>query len=144
MKEKALNLLGLMRRANAISVGELNTGAVVKAGKAKLLLLALDASDNAAKRAEGFKEGRRVLELRLPFTKAELSAALGLNGCSMAAVTDMGFSQALLKILAEIDSEQYAPFLEEIKARSEKAERRKKGADALKRKKQIGKRRTKA
>ena len=42
MREKALKLLGLMRRANAIQIGEDKTGAAVKAGKAKLLLLAAD------------------------------------------------------------------------------------------------------
>ena len=47
MREKTLNLLGLMRKANAIAVGETNTGGAVRAGKAKLLLLAADASDNA-------------------------------------------------------------------------------------------------
>ena len=60
MREKTLNLLGLMRRANAISLGETNTGASVRAGKAKLLLLALDASENARHRAEGFVHGRRM------------------------------------------------------------------------------------
>ena len=43
MREKTLNLLGLMRKANAIAVGETNTGGAVRAGKAKLLLLAADA-----------------------------------------------------------------------------------------------------
>ncbi len=144
MREKALNLLGLMRRANAVSVGELNTGATVKAGKAKLLLIAADASENARHRAEGFTIGKRVLTVELPFTKAELAAALGLNGCSMAAITDMGFSNALLKILVAMDSEKYTETAQELQKRSEKAERRKNGAAARERKKQIGKRRTKA
>ena len=34
MREKTLNLLGLMRKANAIAVGETNTGGAVRAGKA--------------------------------------------------------------------------------------------------------------
>lgn len=38
MKEKALNLLGLMRKANAVQIGEENTGASVRAGTSKLLL----------------------------------------------------------------------------------------------------------
>ena len=44
MSDKILNMLGLMRRANAIQIGETNTGAAVRGGKAKLLLLAADAS----------------------------------------------------------------------------------------------------
>ena len=61
MSDKILNMLGLMRRANAIQIGETNTGAAVRGGKAKLLLLAADASDNARSRAEGFTRGRSVL-----------------------------------------------------------------------------------
>ena len=85
MKEKILKFLGLMRRANALQVGENNAGEAVRGGKAKLLLLASDASENAKKRAESFVGGRSCLLLELPFTKEELSAALGLGGSSMAA-----------------------------------------------------------
>ena len=58
MRDKLLHLLGLMRRANALAVGEVNTGSTARAGKAKLLLLASDASENARRRAEGFAAGR--------------------------------------------------------------------------------------
>ena len=44
MREKALKLLGLMRRANAIQPGEDRAGEAVQAGKARLLLLASDAA----------------------------------------------------------------------------------------------------
>ena len=102
MREKTLNLLGLMRRANALQVGETNAGAAVRGGKAKLLLLASDASDNARGRAEGFLFGRNAIGLTLPFTKAEISAHVGVSGCSMAAVTDIGFANALMKLLVEL------------------------------------------
>ena len=107
MREKALKFLGLMRRANALHAGENNTGEAVRAGKAKLLLLASDASDNARKRAEGFVGGRSCLLLPVPFTKEELGAALGYGPCAMAAVTDLGFANALIKRLQELDGETY-------------------------------------
>ncbi len=144
MREKTLNLLGLMRRANAIAVGETNTGTAVKAGKAKLLIVASDASDNAIHRAENFMTGRNIIKVNLPFTKAELSDALGLPGCSMAAVTDMGFSNALMKLLNELSGGGYQKEAEEIEKRFLKAERRKAESKAHDRNKQIGKRRTKA
>ena len=50
MREKALNLLGLMRKANALRIGEEETGAAVREHEAKLVLLASDASPNARKR----------------------------------------------------------------------------------------------
>ena len=40
---KALNLLGLMRKANAIRIGEEDTGSAVREHAAKLVLLASDA-----------------------------------------------------------------------------------------------------
>ena len=73
MREKLLSLLGLMRRANAIAVGEVNTGSAARAGKAKLLLLAADASENARHRAEGFAAGRGLPLSALPFTKEEIA-----------------------------------------------------------------------
>ena len=141
MREKTLKFLGLMRRANALQVGENNTGEAVRAGKAKLLLLASDASENAQKRAESFVGGRSCLLLELPFSKEELSSALGLGGCSMAAVTELGFANALIKRLQELDPERYADAAEEVARRFSKAERRK-SETAKERMKRNGKRRT--
>ncbi len=141
MREKTLKFLGLMRRANALQVGENNTGEAVRSGKAKLLLLAADASDNARKRAESFVGGRSCLLLCLPFSKEELSAALGLGGCSMAAVTDLGFANALIKRLRELDPDAYADAAEEVARRFSRAERRK-SETAKERDKRNGKRRT--
>ena len=142
MREKTLNLLGLMRRANAVQIGETNTGAAVRGGKAKLLLLASDASDNARSRAEGFLHGRSTIGVNLPFTKEEISSHVGVNGCSMAAVTDIGFANALMKSLAAMSPEKYSAVAAQVEERFSRAERRKKEAKAHERNKRIGKRRT--
>ena len=142
MREKTLNLLGLMRRANALQVGETTAGAAARAGKAKLLLLASDASDNARGRAEGFLFGRNTIGLTLPFTKAEISAHVGVSGCSMAAVTDIGFANALMKLLVELSPGEYEEAAAQVEQRCSKAERRKKEAKAHERNKRTGKRRT--
>ncbi|MBR1457473.1 MAG: hypothetical protein IJ594_10005 [Oscillospiraceae bacterium] len=140
MREKTLKLLGLMRRANAISIGETNTAAAVQSGKTRLLLLAADASDNARKRASSFAAGRSFPIVELPFTKEEVSAHVGVGGCSMAAVTDMGFADALMRLLAAQWPEAYGVAAEETAARYERMKRRRRGAnDSSKR---IGKRRT--
>ena len=107
MREKLLGLLGLMRRANALSFGETNTGACARAGKARLLILAEDASANARQRAEGFAAGRDLPVVGTPFTKEELAGAVGLSGGSMAAVTDPGFALALLRGLEEWEPERF-------------------------------------
>ena len=142
MREKTLNLLGLMRRANALQLGETNAGAAVRGGKAKLLLLASDASDNARGRAEGFLVGRNAIGLTLPFTKAEISAHVGVSGCSMAAVTDIGFANALMKLLVELSPGEYEEIAAQVEQRFSRAERRKKEAKAHERNKRTGKRRT--
>ena len=142
MREKALKLLGLMRRANAIQIGEDNSREALGAGKARLLLLASDASDNARRRAEQFVNGRRTQLVELPFEKEELAAALGVSGGAMAAVTDLGFADALMKLLEAIDPERYAPIAAETGRRREKASRRKKETMALKKEQRNGKRRT--
>ncbi len=141
MREKTLNLLGLMRRANAIVPGEDKAGDTVKAGKAKLLLLASDASENALRRIGHLTEGRRVLTVPLPFDRGELGAALGLGSCAMAAVTDLGFANALTELLAKQRPEEYGALAEETARRLEKA-RRRKAEKTGQRNKRIGKRRT--
>lgn len=141
MREKTLNLLGLMRKANAIAVGETNTGGAVRAGKAKLLLLASDASDNARSRARGFTHGRDVVTVTLPFTKDEIAAHVGVSSCAMAAITDIGFANAFMKSLAAAVPEGYDESTAEIQRRFEKADRRKKEAATHEKNKRIGKRR---
>ena len=101
MSERLLNMLGLMRKAGAIDIGETNTGGACRGGKAKLLLLASDASPNAQSRAAGFTRGRNVCTATLPFTKEEISAHVGVNGCSMAAITDIGFANAFAAALSQ-------------------------------------------
>lgn len=141
MREKTLNLLGLMRKANAIAVGETNTGGAVRAGKAKLLLLAADASDNARSRARGFTHGRDIVTVTLPFTKDEIAAHVGVSGCAMAAITDIGFANAFMKSLAAAVPDGYDESAAEIQRRFEKADRRKEEAAAHEKNKRIGKRR---
>lgn len=139
MSNKGLELLSLMRKANAIQVGETNAGAAMRDGKAKLLLLAADASDNARHRAEGFSRGRSALTVTLPYTKDELSQALGVGGCAMAALTDTGFANALMQALYKDAPEAYAEAAEETARRWEKARRRKTERSAHERNRRSGK-----
>ncbi len=132
MREKALKLLGLMRRANAIQPGEDRAGDAVQAGRTKLLLLASDAADNARRRAENLLNGRRAQLIELPFDRAELGGALGLASCSMAAVTDLGFAGALTELLAGIDPERYGAAASLTAQRRDKAQRRKRETRARK------------
>ena len=125
MEDKALGLLGLMRRARAVEPGTDNACDAVRDGKAKLLILSADINDNARRKAENVSNGRRVLVQPIHYTRAELASAFGMADCSMAAVTDIGFANALAKILAAKDAERYGALSAELEKRNEKAVRRK-------------------
>lgn len=114
-----------MRRAGKLELGETATGYAVKDGKARIVAVASDASENAVRRAKGYLNGRRALYVELPYTKEQLSDALGKSGCSMAACTDFGLSSAFLKALAEKQPEKYGALSEEMERRSDKAAYRK-------------------
>ena len=101
-----------------IALGEHDAGAAARAGKACLLLLAQDASDNARKRAEGFAYTAQAPLLRLPYTKQTLSERLGKTGCAIAAVTDPGLAKAFVSALAQADPEQYSNTAAELAAKT--------------------------
>lgn len=142
MEDKALGLLGLMRRARAVEPGTDNACDAVRDGKAKLLILSADINDNARRKAENVSNGRRVLVQPIHYTRAELASAFGMADCSMAAVTDIGFANALAKILAAKDAERYGALSAELEKRNEKAVRRKREKIQRADSKRNGKRRT--
>lgn len=144
MKEKALNLLGLMRKANAAMIGETDTGAAARSQTAKLVVLASDASDNAQSRAKGFVYGRNIPLITLPFTKQEISEHVGKSGCSMAAICDLGFADAFMKLLKELDEESYADTAQAISEKLKSQKQRQREAKAHEKNKRTGKRRNNA
>ncbi len=95
MRKDDLRFLGLIRRAGKLSIGEENIRQAVRAGKARLILLAEDASQNAEKRAGTFAERANVPLLRLDEDKDTLCRELGINGGAMLAVCDEGFAAVL-------------------------------------------------
>lgn len=142
MTDKALKMLGLMRRADAIEIGADRSADAARAGKARVLALASDAGENAAKKAEYALSGKNALKLELPFSRKELSEALGVGDCTMAAVTDIGFAEAFVKLLSADDPERYGDAAQELERRHEKMQRRKKKKGTKGQAKTIGKRRT--
>ena len=122
--DKAQQYMGLARKAGRLSVGEASCGDTAAAGKAKLFLLAADASDNARKRAAGFLNGRRPPLQTLPWTKEELSALLGKPGCSMVCFTDLPLAARFAAAMADTDP-GWKDTAELLSRREDKAARRK-------------------
>jgi len=106
---KALQYLGIARMSGNIELGEENAKALVKAGKARALLLAGDASEGVKKRCEGYVYGFRAPLIVLPWTKTELGGAVGRAQCAVAALRDLGLAKSLADALAAEYGEAYAP-----------------------------------
>ncbi len=141
---KALSLLGLMRKANAIRIGEEDTGTAVREYAAKLVLLAADASENAQKRAKGYMYSSKAPLIVIPFTKQEISESVGKPGCSMAAVCDIGFAEAFMNILAELSPSQYEQTARLISDKAGKNKKRMIEGSEHRNNKRIGQRRNNA
>lgn len=141
--DKTLSFIGLARKAGFLKLGEENTGAAARSRKARAILLASDASDNARRRAKGFvMSGGGIPLLELPYTKAELYTALGGIGCAMAAVTDIGFASNIAMRLCETDPAKFEEQSTLLQKKSQKAARRKRETVLRDREKNPGKRRS--
>lgn len=98
---KALNYLSLARKGGMAELGEEPVGAVARAGKAHLILVAQDASDHTWRRAKSFAAGTDQQVLHLPVSKEEMGAAIGRTSLAIAAITDVALALALVKSMDE-------------------------------------------
>lgn len=83
-------------------------GSAARAKDARVILVAQDAA-GSVRRAMSFGQTGACLCLTVPFDKDQLGRALGRTSCAMAAITDIGFAEAIVKKLAALDPERYAP-----------------------------------
>ena len=101
-KDKVLSYLGLATKAGKVQSGEFSTEQSVKTGKAALVIVASDASDNTKKK---FKNMCTFYEV--PFyiygTKDALGNCIGKEFRASLALEDTGFCNAIKK---QIDSER--------------------------------------
>ena len=141
---KALNYIGIARKSGGIETGEDNSSGLVKAGKARVLIVAKDTSVGAKRRAEVYVYETGCLLLEVPYTKEEIAAISGKSGCSMAAITDLGIAAAFIKALADEYGEAYSGAYEAIKATKERVQKRKAGKPAASRGSKMGIRRKKS
>ena len=116
--DKALNYLALAKRGRLAELGEEPVGAVTRALKARLVVVASDASDHTWRRAKSFVAGTDQLAVRVPFTKDQLGQATGRMELAIAAITDAPLALAFLKALPE--QEKYAA---EVASLEEKTKR---------------------
>lgn len=121
-QNRTLGLLSISRKGGNLTVGEEQVGAVARAGRARLLLVASDASDHTVRRARSFVAGTAQPMLIVSFTKDELGQTLGVSSCAIAAITDVRLAQAFVKTLGE--PEKYTQLLKDLDVRVQRVEKR--------------------
>jgi len=123
---ESLGLVGLAFKAGMLAAGDAAVSDAVSANRrVRLICTAPDASERVRERAERMPERCNGLYVEIPFNRAELGAALGLKECGIIAFLDPGFAWAFAKKLAEIDAARYGALEEELRARKDRAGRRK-------------------
>ena len=134
---KALNYLGLARRGGLAELGEEPVGAIARAGKAYVILVASDASDHTWRRAKSYAAGTEQQCVRVKFTKEELGFVVGRTSLAIAAITDVQMALALVNALGE--PEAYKDALEVLTQKAAKAKKRAAESKAHKRNVRMGK-----
>ncbi len=120
--DKARNYLSLARKAGRIELGEEPAGAAARAQKARLLVVASDASDHTWRRAKSFAAGTDQQCIKVPYTKDELGEAIGRTSLAIAAITDPALALAFLKALDM--PEKYRAELESLEKRTNRVQSR--------------------
>lgn len=121
-QNKALQLVSLARKGRKIEMGEEPVNAATRAIKARLVIVASDASDHALRRVKGFVAGTKQPYLIVPFDKDTLGGAMGTSSCAMAAFTDVRLALAFVKALGE--DEKHTELLEDLEQRSKRVKQR--------------------
>ena len=97
MKNRALSYIGLATKAGKTASGEFSTEKAIKEGKAFLVIVAEDASDNTKKNFRNACAWYHV-PVCIFATKEELGASTGKAMRASLAVLDEGLAKAILKL----------------------------------------------
>ena len=135
--DKAMNYVALAKKGRLIELGEEPVGAVTRALKARLVIVASDAGDHTWRRAKSFVAGTNQQCLRIPHSKDELGLAVGRTSLAIAAFTDTALALAFVKALPE--QEAYTAQLEALQEQNKKQQQRRKEANAHKQNMKKGK-----
>ena len=135
--DKALNYLALAKKGRLVELGEEPVGAITRAIKGRLVIVAEDASDHTWRRAKSFVAGTEQQCIRVPFTKEELGFVVGRTSLAIAAFTDPALALAFVKALPQ--QESYTAALENLTKRTKRIAQRQAEEKAHQRNKRTGK-----
>ena len=139
--DKALNYIALARKAGRIELGEEPVGAAARAQKARLVIVAEDASGHTWRRALSFVAGTGQECIRIPYSKDDMGLAIGRSALAIAAFTDAALALAFVKALNQ--PEKYKAVLESLDKRTRRILQHQEEEKAHQRNKRFGKTRSK-
>lgn len=137
MDNRALNYLALGKKGRLVELGEEPVGAVARAVKARLVIVAEDASDHTWRRAKSFVAGTEQQCIRVPFTKEELGFVVGRQSLAIAAFTDAALALAFVKALP--NTEKFKDVVQALDTKAQKLRQRREEAKAHQRNVRKGK-----
>ena len=105
-RQKALNLIGLATKAGKTASGEFSTEKAIKTGKAHLVVVSEEASDNTKKM---FMNMCTYYKVPICYfgKKDELGHAMGKEMRASLAVVDKSFAEAIVKQMNTIGGSEY-------------------------------------
>lgn len=95
VNDRILSMVGLAARAGAVVSGEFSVEKAVKAGRGKLVVVAMDASDNTKKMFEDMCRFYQV-PIRVFGTKDELGRWSGKAYRASICILDEGFAKSVI------------------------------------------------
>ena len=119
--EHILSMIGLAKKAGRVEIGEEPVGSAARSKHARVILVASDAAASSVRRAYAFAQTGACLCLTIPADKDALGRALGRSSCAMAAITDVGFADAIVKKLAVMDPEHYEQASQRLQIKARRA-----------------------
>jgi len=104
MDRRIVSLISICKKAGVLQTGSFTCEKAVRAGKAALVIVCEDASDNTKKKfsQKAFHYGVPYQEI---FTANELGRATGTDGRSVAVITDDNLSGRILELIG-VDSDK--------------------------------------
>ena len=126
--DKALNYLALGRKAGRLELGEEPVGAAARAQKARLVVVASDASDHTWRRALSFVAGTGQQCIRVEYTKDQLGQAIGRTDLALAAFTDPALALAFVEALG--NAGKFGAVIEDLTSRTKRVRQHQKEAKA--------------
>lgn len=92
-----MTMLGFAKKAGKLASGEGITLESIKKGKAQVVVLALDASENTAKRIKDKANYRNIPVIEV-LDRKEIGKAIGVDERVVVAILDTGFANSIKKI----------------------------------------------